>query len=168
MASGSQRRSAAETFTWLTGAIHARLPRWLKWLPVTWIGFAIIAGSSFVIDMIVLTLLHGTGLAYPFAVTLAYGVASVANFIFNRWLNFKSHGDIAKQSGKQLFVVVSNYVIWILLFSSFLEGIGVHFQLARIIAACIEGVYLYLMMRLWVFPRRNTADPEPDPVKVPA
>ena len=162
MASGSRRRSAAETFTWLTNAIHNRLPRWLKWLPITWIGFAIIAGSAFLIDMAVLTLLHGAGLAYPLAVTLAYGVASIANFIFNRWLNFKSHGHIAKQSGKQLFVVVSNYVIWILLFSSFLEGIGVHFQLARIIAACIEGVYLYLMMRMWVFPRKN-ADEEPAP-----
>ena len=28
--------------------------------------------------------------------------------------------------------------------------------LARVVAACIEGLYIYLMLRLWVFPRARS------------
>ena len=159
MSTESARRSAAATYAWLTTTIHQRLPRWLRWIPVTWIGFAFLGLTAFGIDMLVLTLLHGgLHLPYPLSVTIGYGVASVANFVLNRWLNFRVHGDIAKQSGKQLVVVVSNYVIWILAFSSLLEAIGVQYQVSRVVAACVEGMYLYLMMRLWVFPRSKEAD----------
>jgi putative flippase GtrA len=141
-------------FSRLTARLHHLLPRFLQWVPETWIGFAIIGLTGFGIDIGVLTLLHGVlGVPYPIAVTLGYTVASVANFLLNRWLNFKVTGHIAKQSGKQLIVVVSNYLIWILGLSTVLDVIGVQYQVARIISACVEGVYLYAMMRLWVFPR---------------
>ena len=29
-------------------------------------------------------------------------------------------------------------------------------MLARVVAACIEGLYIYLMLRLWVFPRARS------------
>ncbi|MBO0813046.1 MAG: GtrA family protein [Microlunatus sp.] len=157
-------RRAAERFSWLTSWLHAHLPRFLKWIPETGIGFAMIGLTGFFIDIAVLTLLHGTaGLAYPIAVTAGYTTASIVNFFLNRWLNFQMHGNIAKQSGRQLVVVISNYLIWILGFSTVLELIGVQYQIARVVAACAEGVYLYLMMRFWVFPRREqlaiTANP---------
>lgn len=173
MPSGPPRRSAAATFAAVTSGLHDRLPRWLRWIPITWIGFAILGLTAFAIDMSVLTLLHGAvGVPYPVSVTIGYGVASVANFILNRWLNFQVHGDIAKQSTKQLVVVVSNYLLWILAFSSLLEAVGVQYQVSRVVAACVEGMYLYLMMRLWVFPRGRSKEPaelesarkEPHPV----
>lgn len=149
----------ADTFSWLTHRVHDLFPRFLRWIPVTWIGFAIIGLTGFGIDIGVLTLLHGgLHVAYPVAVTLGYTVASVANFLLNRWLNFQVSGDIAKQSGKQLIVAASNYLIWILGFSTVLELIGVQYQIARLIAACAEGVYLYAMMRLWVFPPTSTPE----------
>jgi putative flippase GtrA len=156
-----RRRTAADTFAWVTHSIHDWLPRLLKWIPVTWLGFAILGLTSFGIDMVVLTILHGAlKVPYPFAVTIGYAVASIANFILNRWLNFQVHGDIGRQSTKQLLVVVSNYVIWILAFSTVLEMLGVQYQVARVVAACVEGMYLYLMMRLWVFPRKKHAEPQ--------
>jgi putative flippase GtrA len=136
--------------------LHKALPRFLKWIPETGIGFAMIGLTGFLIDIGVLTLLHGAAhVAYPIAVTLGYTTASVVNFFLNRWLNFQMHGNIGKQSGRQLVVVISNYLIWILGFSTVLDVIGVQYQIARVLAACAEGVYLYLMMRLWVFPRRE-------------
>ncbi|WP_195908928.1 GtrA family protein [Microlunatus sp. Gsoil 973] len=132
------------------------LPRLLKWIPETAIGFAMIGLTGFFIDIGVLTLLHGAlDLPYALAVTLGYGTASVANFFLNRWLNFQMHGNIAKQSGRQAVVAISNYVIWILGFSTVLETIGVQYQVSRIISACVEGIYLYVMMRIWVFPARE-------------
>ncbi|QDP98057.1 GtrA family protein [Microlunatus elymi] len=154
------RASAAEHYSRLTVWLHGLLPRFLSWIPITWIGFAMIGLTGFGIDIGMLTLLHGgVHVPYPIAVTLSYTVASVANFILNRWLNFQVHGDIAKQSSKQLVVVVSNYLIWILGFSTVLDVIGVQYQVARIISACVEGLYLYLMMRLWVFRGSNSTAP---------
>jgi len=147
---------ASERFSWLTSRLHEALPGFLKWFPATGIGFAMIGLTGFLIDIGFLTLLHGAiHVPYAIAVTLGYAASSVANFVLNRWLNFQMHGNIAKQSGRQLVVAISNYVIWILGFSTVIELLGVQYQVARIISACVEGIYLYVMMRLWVFPRHE-------------
>jgi putative flippase GtrA len=156
----STRRSPAETFRRVTTQLHTFLPRFLSWIPVTWIGFAILGLTAFLIDIVVLTILHGgLHVPYPISVTLGYAVASVVNFFLNRWLNFQAHGNIAKQSSKQLVVIISNYLIWILGFSTILEVLGVQYQVARVMSAIAEGLYMYLMMRLWVFPRREVREP---------
>lgn len=145
--------TAADRFSSATSWLHRRLPKFLKWIPETAIGFAMISLTGFLIDIGILTLLHGViHVWYPLAVTLGYGTASVVNFFLNRWLNFQIHGNIGRQSGRQLVVVISNYLIWILGFSTVLEVLGVQYQAARIISACAEGIYLYVMMRIWVFP----------------
>lgn len=157
---GSTTRSPAETFRRVTTQLHARLPSFLSWIPVTWIGFAILGLTGFLIDLAVLAILHGgLNVPYPISVTLGYAVASVVNFFLNRWLNFQAHGNIAKQSGKQLVVIVSNYLIWILGFSTIIEVLGVQYLVARVLSACVEGLYQYLMMRLWVFPRNEVKEP---------
>ena len=51
-------------------------------------------------------------------------------------------------------VLVTNYVLWILCFSWMLNALGVPPELARILAAFAEGIYIYLLSRLWVFRRR--------------
>ena len=50
-------------------------------------------------------------------------------------------------------------MIWILGFGSLLGYFQVPLMVARVTAACIEGLYIYLMLRLWVFPRAK-ADAE--------
>lgn len=148
--------TASDRFSSVTSWLHRRLPKFLKWIPETAIGFAIISLTGFLIDIGILTLLHGAiHVWYPLAVTLGYGISSVVNFFLNRWLNFQIHGNIGRQSGRQLVVVISNYLIWILGFSTVLEVLGVQYQAARIISACAEGIYLYVMMRIWVFPPRE-------------
>ena len=54
--------------------------------------------------------------------------------------------------------IVSQYVIFILGLSSLLHWFGVNAELARIISACCEGIYLYVFIRLWVF--RGVPEPE--------
>lgn len=151
--------AAARWFAGVTRAIHSGLPGWLRRLvPVTFIGYAIINGTAFGIDMAFLSLFHGNArLPYPMAVTLGYVLASAVSFVVNRWLNFRETTELGKQTSKYVVVIVSNYVLWILLFSSMLEWLGVQYQVARVVAACIEGLYIYTLMRLWVFPRRHGA-----------
>ena len=164
---------AALWFARFTRGIHDALPESVRrLLPVTFIGYAIINGSSFVIDMAILSVIgHYWNLPYGISFSIGYALASVYAFVLNRWLNFREHGNLGAQSSKYTFVIVSNYVIWILGFGSLLGYLGVQLQVARVTAACIEGVYIYLMLRLWVFPR-HTGDadsgvesPLPDPVE---
>ena len=156
---------AARWFAGFTARIHRALPaRVRRVLPVTFIGYAMINGSAFLLDMGILAFLEevrGGGL--PYGVVFLKGTATAASyaFILNRWLNFREHGDLGKQSGKYTFVIVSNYVIWILGFGSLLGVLHVPVMLARVIAACIEGLYIYLMLRLWVFPRAKL-EPVPE------
>lgn len=158
---------AERWFAALVLRVHGVLPGLLRLLPLTFVGFAMINGFSFGVDLVLLWVTHGVaGLGYPLAVSLSYGLASVLAFFLNKILNFRAHGDTGTQSAKYLFVVVSNYVIWILGFSSLLEWAGVHYQVARVTAACIEGLYIYLLSRFWVFPRGRGLSPAP--VAVPS
>lgn len=153
---------AALAFARLTRRIHDALPGMLqRVLPVTFIGYAIINGSSFVLDMVILSVI-GTFWHIPYGLlfSIGYGIACVYAFILNRWLNFREHGDLGKQTSKYAFVIVSNYVIWILGFGTLLGILGVQLQVARVTAACIEGLYIYLLLRFWVFPRKRAAESE--------
>lgn len=143
---------AEQGFAAFVGAVHRVLPGVLHLIPQTFIGFAFINSFTFGVDLVLLWLTHGVlGIAYPLAVSGSYAAASVLAFFLNKILNFRAHGNTGSQSAKYLFVIVSNYVIWILGFSSFLEWAGVHYQVARVTAACVEGAYIYLLARFWVF-----------------
>lgn len=163
---------AALWFARFTARVRAALPeRLARFLPVTFVGYAFINGSAFLLDMGMLALI-GRYLELPYGVTfsIGYAAASVYAFFLNRTLNFREHGHLGRQSGRYTFVILSNYVIWILGFGTLLGWLGVPLLVARVTAACIEGVYIYLMLRLWVFPRhwRDADDPDdgflPDPV----
>ncbi len=150
-------------FTW--GLRMALPPRIRRLVPVTFIGYAMINGSSFLLDMGILravdVLVPEHGIPYGVLFSIGYAIASVYAFALNRWLNFREHGDLGKQSGKYVFVIASNYLIWIVGFASVLDWLGVHVMVARVIAACLEGLYIYLMLRLWVFPRaKRPAGPD--------
>ena len=218
--SPSTARRAPEIFLRLITAIHSVLPGFVRSrLPVTFIGYAIINGSAFFLDITCLWVFynhlhwfyplavtvgyviaaiysfllnrwlnfqaHGhvveqgagytagvisqyvifiLGLSsllhwfYPVAVTVGYAIAAVYSFLLNRWLNFQAHGHVVQQGAGYMAGVVSQYVIFILGLSSLLHWFGVNAELARVISACCEGIYLYVFIRLWVF--RGVPEPE--------
>ena len=156
-ASGARR--APEVFLRLITAIHSVLPGFVRSrLPVTFIGYAIINGSAFLLDIGCLWVFYNhLHWFYPVAVTVGYAIAAVYSFLLNRWLNFQSHGHVVQQGAGYMAGVVSQYVIFILGLSSLLHWFGVDAELARVISACCEGIYLYVFIRMWVF--RNTPEP---------
>ena len=81
-------------------------------------------------------------LVLPLAVTVGYVIAAVYSFLLNRWLNFQAHGHVVQQGAGYMAGVVSQYVIFILGLSSLLHWFGVNAELARVISACCEGIYL--------------------------
>ncbi|RAX20780.1 MULTISPECIES: GtrA family protein [Actinomyces] len=152
-------RRAPRVFRHLIDRIHRLLPGFLRRrVPVTFIGYALINGSGFVIDISFLTLFYEQlHWFYPLAVTVGYAIAGVYSLLLNRWLNFQSHGSLVSQGSRYAVGLVSQYVIFILGLSSLLHLVGVNAELARLISACCEGIYLYALMRLWVF--RGTPEP---------
>jgi len=155
----SGARRAPEVFLRLITTIHSVLPGFVRSrLPVTFIGYAIINGSALPPGIGRLVgFLHHLPPFYPVAVTVGYAIAAVYSFLLNRWLNFQSHGHVVQQGAGYMAGVVSQYVIFILGLSSLLHWFGVNAELARVISACCEGIYLYVFIRMWVF--RNTPEP---------
>lgn len=155
-------RRAPRVFRHAIRRLHRLLPRALRRLvPVTFIGYALINGSAFVLDISLLWVMYEhLHWFYPLAVSVGYAAAGLYSLILNRWLNFQARGHLAAQGSRYLVGLVSQYVLFILGLSSLLHWAGVNAELARVISACCEGVYLYALMRLWVF--RGTPEPSDD------
>ena len=120
----------------------------------TFLGFCLINGLTFAVDLIILTGLHsGLRLPVQIAVTAAYACAFTLSYALNRTFNFQSHAPVGPQLVVYVVVVVVNYLAFILGVTTVLAGVGVHYQLARIVAGICEAVYMYCAMR-WVFFRR--------------
>ena len=120
----------------------------------TFLGFALINGFTFGVDLLLLSGLHaGLGLPVPVAVTVAYACAFTLSYFGNRTMNFQSQARVGPQFAVYLVVVVVNYLAFILGVSSALTALGLDFRLARILAGCCEAIYMYSAMR-WVVFRR--------------
>ncbi|WP_314719373.1 GtrA family protein [uncultured Actinomyces sp.] len=147
------RSRAPEAFLGLMTVLHRLVPAPLRpRVPLTFIGYVLINGSAFVLDIVCLSVFYNHfHWVYQVAVTMGYVVAGVYSLLLNRWLNFQVSGHLALQGSRYAVGLVSQYVIFILGLSSALHLAGVNAELARVVSACCEGIYLYVLMRLWVF-----------------
>lgn len=145
--------SAADRFEGLRDRVHGWLPgRLRRYVPDTAVGFAALSSFTYAVDLLLLALLFDVvGAPFPVAVSVGYVVAFGLAFVLNRWLNFRSHGSVTRQSGRYVMTALANYALFILLLSSVLEAIGVQFLVARLLAGACEAVFMYAMMRLFVF-----------------
>ena len=168
--SASTTRRAPEIFLRLITAIHSVLPGFVRSrLPVTFIGYAIINGSAFILDIICLRIFNNhLHWWFPMAVTVGYAIAGIYSFLLNRWLNFQSHGHVVEQGAGYSVGLISQYVVFILGLSSLLHWLGMNATLARVISACCEGIYLYVFIRLWVFRSTPGSHKEAAPSDSPA
>jgi putative flippase GtrA len=158
-----------ERFHALMKAIVRRLPFGLSHIvPASLLGFGIINGFTFLVDLALLTALHGgLGWSLPLSVTLAYAVAFGLSFVLNRAFNFRSHAPMGPQALTYVVVVIVNYLLWILGVVSGLVALGVEYHLARMVAGGCEGVYMYCAMRWIVFRDVREEEVLPLPDKQP-
>jgi putative flippase GtrA len=142
-----------ERFNAVMTAIVRRLPFGLaEILPPSLLGFAVINGFTFAVDLAVLTTLH-SGLSWPLpvSITVAYSTAFGLSYLLNRVLNFRSHGAVGPQVAVYAAVVIVNYLVWILGVGDGLAALGLDYRLARIVAGACEALYMYAAMRWLVF-----------------
>ena len=121
-------------------------------LPPNLLGFVVINGFTFAVDLGVLTILH-SGLRWPLpvSITVAYSTAFGLSYLLNRVLNFRSHGAVGPQVAVYAAVVIVNYLVWILGVGDGLAALGLDYRLARIVAGACEALYMYAAMRWLVF-----------------
>lgn len=134
-------------------AIVRRLPFGLSRIVApSFLGFAIINGFTFSVDLGLLSLGHGL-LKWPYAaaVTVSYLTAFALSFVLNRAFNFRSHGALGEQTTRYAVAVGINYAAFVLGVGSALTAAGVEYQLARVLSGLCEGVYMYTVMRWVVF-----------------
>ena len=123
----------------------------------TFLGFVVINGCTFGVDLGLLTLLHsGLHITLWASFTLAYLTAFALSFTLNRALNFRSHAPVGRQLVIYLVAIGVNYLVFILGVADGLSSLGIEYHLARILAACGEGIYMYSVLRWIVFRRSDT------------
>ena len=142
-----------ERYHALMAAIVRRLPFGLSRIVApSFLGFAIINGFTFTVDLGLLSLCHGVlKWPYPAAVTLSYLTAFALSFVLNRTFNFRSHEALGPQTAKYVVALGINYAVFVLGLGDALTAVGVEYQLARILSGLCEGVYMYSVMRWVVF-----------------
>jgi putative flippase GtrA len=143
-----------ERFGAAMAAIVRRLPFGLdKIIPPSLLGFAVINGFTFGVDLTLLTLLHDR-LPLWLAITVAYVCAFGLSYTLNRAFNFRSHAAVGPQVAVYVLVVVINYLAWILGVGTGLTALGVDYRVARMAAGACEAGYMYCAMRWVVFRER--------------
>ena len=122
----------------------------------SFLGFAVINGFTFGVDLLLLTLFHG-GLGWPvwLSISLGYVVAFGLSFVLNRALNFRSHAPVGRQAVLYAIAIAVNYAAFLLGLGAGLSALGLDYHLSRIIAGACEGVFMYSVMRWVVFAKRE-------------
>ncbi|MEU6582914.1 GtrA family protein [Nocardia sp. NPDC046763] len=145
---------------WPVRWFHLVCDRLVAWLPFglgrlvapTFMGYLLVSGCTFAVDLVVLTALHGAlGLALPIAVTVAYCAAFGLSYLLNRTLNFESHAAVGPQVAVYVVVVAVNYLVFILGVTSGVAALGLDYRIARVLGGLGEGLFMYASMRLLVF-----------------
>lgn len=147
------REARGQWFAAAMSAISRRLPFGLSGVvPPNVVGYLLINGCTFCLDLGLLTVFYGgLKLWLPLATTMSYGIASLVSYTCNRILNFQSHGAVGTQLPLYIGVLTVNYLAFIVGVQEGLHHLGVEYQVARVLAACCEGVFLYCAMRWLVF-----------------
>ena len=146
---------ARDRFRRACAAVVAALPGPLRRVVApSLVGFAVVNGFTFGVDLLLLSLLiEGLGLPLSAGVTLAYGTAFALSFLLNRWLNFDPERPVGTQVGRYVAVIAVNYAAVVLGVTHGVAAAGAPFPLARLGAGLCEAVFMYCAMRWFVFGR---------------
>lgn len=146
----------ADRFADFCVAVVRRLPFGLSRLVApSFLGFALINGFTFGVDLLLLMLLHSwLGLPVWLAITFAYATAFGLSFVLNRSMNFRSHAPVGRQAVLYVVAIVVNYVAFLLGVGAGLAALGVDYRVSRLIAGACEGVFMYSVMRWVVFAKK--------------
>lgn len=134
---------------------HARLLHGLRrpdnWLQL--IRFAIVGGSGFAVNLIVYALsVHALGIEYHVAAAVAWIVAGVNNFVWNRHWTFKAReGQVHVQALRFLIVSLLALGFNELALTALVEAGGMNEVAGQVLALAASTPLNFLGNKLWSF-----------------
>lgn len=146
-------RTPADRFGAFCRAVVRVLPFGLSRIVApTFLGFCLINGFTFGVDLALLTVFHGL-LGWPvwLSITLSYLCAFGLSFVLNRTFNFHSHSAVGMQLVLYIVAIAVNYAAFLLGVGAGLTALGVEYHVSRVLAGACEGVFMYSVMRWVVF-----------------
>ncbi|MGW4485490.1 GtrA family protein [Amycolatopsis sp. NPDC004368] len=147
----------ADRFAGFCAAVVRILPFGLsRFIAPSFLGFVLINGFTFGVDLGLLTVLHG-GLGWPvwLAISVSYVIAFGLSFVLNRALNFRSHAPVGRQAVLYVVAIGVNYAAFLLGVGAGLSALGLEYHVSRVVAGACEGVFMYSVMRWVVFAKRE-------------
>lgn len=138
-------------------ALHVRVRRGVRRPEAWWqlLRFAFVGASGWVVNLAVFALaVHGAGIAYPVAATLAFLVAVSNNFLWNRHWTFKAHdGRAHHQAARFLLVSVAAFLVGLGILALLIEVVGMAEVPAQAVAIVAVTPFSFLANKLWSFGR---------------
>jgi putative flippase GtrA len=121
--------------------------------------FVIIGLSCVVVDLIVLNLLvkgfwiDGYGVNVYVATTISFLCGATNGYYWNRKWTFRDapRKYIPRQYSQFVIVGVSGFVLSLLLMALFIEGLGLHYNVARLGSIAIVAVWDFALQSVWTF-----------------
>ncbi|MEV0716298.1 GtrA family protein [Asanoa sp. NPDC050611] len=136
-----------------TGWTERLPPPVRRWVTRELVGFAILGGLTFGVDLALLwALRRWTPLPVPVAVTASYVAAVALNYVLNRKLNFRSHAPVVGEASRYTIVMAGDYLLTVGVTSG-LTAVGVSLAAARLLAAAFVALFNFVAARWWIFRR---------------
>lgn len=115
--------------------------------------FAVVGGTSLVIDFGTLALLHGVfHVPLLLATATAFLLSSLVNFGFNRqWVFAGGRTGHARTQIVRFYVLVAANLVSTLLITGGLTALGLMYLVAKLVAAIVNMIANFFLYRSWVF-----------------
>lgn len=115
--------------------------------------YILVGGTTFVLDLGLLVLLHGVwDVNLVVATTIAYWAAITFNFTTNRFWAFqkRENAQLAKHLTFYLILLGANY-LYTVLFISGAVALGMNYGVAKIVAVLLQTTWTYVLYKKVVF-----------------
>ena len=124
--------------------------------PANWLQllrFAAVGASGYVVNLVIFTAaVHGAGLAYPIAASLAFVVALANNFLWNRGWTFKAaEGHAGFQAARFVVVSLCAFAFNLAVLFALVELGGAQEVPAQAIAIAAATPLNFIGNKLWSF-----------------
>lgn len=118
----------------------------------TLLRYILVGGSSFVLDLGILTVLtERLGVWYIASATAAFLVAFFYSFLLTKHFAFRAGGAHGPQLLRYTMLVAMNYIVSIALLYGLTEYAHLHYVLSRIVAQGVVVCWNFVAYRTWVY-----------------
>jgi len=122
-----------------------------NWLEL--IRFGAVGASGYIVNLVVFTLLvHAAGVDYIVAAVVAFVVALVNNFVWNRLWTFRAHdGHAGFQAARFVVVSLAAFALNLAVLYALVEGAGMAKVPAQALAIAAATPMNFIGNKLWSF-----------------